>query len=108
MKAFEFLTETGDYESRLKDEARNVLIASKAAGIETIDVDQFVDHLNAAGFSVTRDSVSSLLVDMPFVSDEGDTIRVAGDPDSDTERTPEKNREVVSNLASKAAKRGIR
>lgn len=109
MKALEFMVEASDYEKRLKDEAYNILIASKAAGMETIDVDQFIDHITSSGFSLSKDSVESLLIDIPFVSTEGDVIRISGDPedDSDAETTAQKNKDTVSKLAKKATKREL-
>lgn len=109
MKLSDIIVES-DYETNVEDEASNVLIAAKATDLETIDLQQFVDYMNAVGFSMSKDTAKTLLKRIPFASVDGDEITIDRHEGSDStsfDNDPEKNREVVSKLAQKAAKRDI-
>lgn len=105
MRAVEFIFESY-YTSELKSDLEDILVANKANGSNMVSTSHVVNVLVNMGYSVTVDSLLSLLAQDPMVFKADEEHIYFEEPDK-KERSPEDNKKVVQQLASKAAKRDL-
>jgi len=108
MRLKEILSE--DYTAELSNDVSNVLVSAKASGIYEIDPDVLVRQLQNMGYSVTVDSLITLLQDNPEVMNASpDGIRMTGGDTSpiETDNT-EDSKSHVDKMAQAAAQKGLK
>src|SRR6056300_805318 len=75
-----------NYTGELQDTIVNLLTAIGAEGLNTVDTDQLILDLQQQGFSINKNSLFSMLNQMPIVvsaNDETISIRPSGERPSD-------------------------
>lgn len=111
MRVAEILLEF-DYLDRLEGDINDLLIAGKAAGVQSIDLRQLVQQLREMGYSVSEDALRAKLEEVEFVTVSGNDISFVGSDDgsgiTDVEDQAEVNKDRVANMASKAASKDIK
>jgi hypothetical protein len=98
MRLREILKE--DYVSDLHDDLDNILISAKAQEKYSLSTPKVVDSLKAMGYTVTPDSIQSMLTGNPLVaSSDSNVITVKGGD----EQGAESDAAEVGNMAMDAA-----
>jgi hypothetical protein len=112
MRAADFILEEYAHEDDVVRETESILLRAKEAEVPEISVERLLDYLLELQLSASVDSLSNLLMQIPFAQLEGDRISLStGDEDENMGTTydndPDNNKEVVSDLARKAAERSM-
>jgi len=105
MRLFELLESyTGELQIDLKD----LLISAKARGIDDIETDLIVQQLTNMGYSVSAESLLSMLEKEPMVN-SADTSKISlTDVSPVVAGSKNDSEQKVIDLAQKAAKKGIK
>ena len=103
MRAKEIILE--DYTQQLESDVMNLIVGEKAAGITHIDTNKLVNRLQGMGYSVTANSLVSLLQNNPAVLNSSPTVIRLDTSESNNDAdnsTPQDSAASVSDMAQKA------
>jgi len=101
MRAREILDE--DYNQSLESDINNLLIVIKGNGVTEISTQKLVDKLQASGYSVSADSLITLLQNNPVVMNVTPEFVELSPPESwTTGGQTQDNAAQVSDMAQKA------
>lgn len=97
-----------DYTSELEDTIVNLLTAISAEGLDTIDTEQLILDLQQQGFSINKNSLFSILNDLPIiVSANDDTISIRPSGERPSSQPNGSQSSHVKKQAQKQAKKDL-
>ena len=107
MRLREILSE--DYDQDLTNEVNNILVGAKAAGILDVNTETVVRQLQKMGFSVSTESLISVLQDNPIVQNVStDGIVLTGGDGTASVSPGDDSAAQVGALAQKATEKGMK
>lgn len=97
-----------NYKKDLEDSIVTLLLTVNSEGLDTVDTDQLILDLQQQGFSINKNSLFTILNQLPIVASANDdtiSIRPSGDRPSDQPQGSQSSQ--VTKQAQKQAKKDL-